>query len=215
MTEAKSKTPKAEKAKSEAVQAVAPAQPDQAPEAPATAPAVAPAPAAAAPQSAETPAPAVAPQPPAETPASTTQAPDTPPAQVVEAPSEGLGGLIEVPAEDRAWLGIDLAENAGFWAFYGQSCPAAIDVLKERCRQVQDEGHSTERDDAYTDHQLPAAAICYAIQASSLPAHRAVFSWPFQGNTFKPSSRRRCLVKAAALLLAEIERLDRAEPPAT
>lgn len=122
----------------------------------------------------------------------------------------GLGERALIDPDNRPlWMGVD---SAGLWAVYGQTCQAAVDVLKERCRQVEDEGHGTAQDDALVDRELPAAAICYAIQASSLPVHRATFSWPFSVENFKPTSPRDCLVKAAALLLAEIERLDRAEP---
>lgn len=97
------------------------------------------------------------------------------------------------------------------WSYYGQRCPAAVDVLKERCRQVEDEGFGIERDDACTDYQLPRAAVCYAIRGAGLPPHRATLYWPFAPVDFKPVDRRGNLVKAAALILAEIERLDRAE----
>ena len=100
------------------------------------------------------------------------------------------------------------------WSVYGQTCQAAVDVLKERCRQVEEEGYEPESDDGYTDYQLPRAAICYAIKAAGLPSHRATLYWPFPAPAFKPTERRANLVKAAALLLAEIERLDRAESPA-
>ena len=100
------------------------------------------------------------------------------------------------------------------WSFYAQRCEAAVDVLKERCRQVEEEGYAPESDDGYTDYQLPRAAICYAIKAAGLPSHRATLYWPFPAPAFKPTERRANLVKAAALLLAEIERLDRAESPA-
>lgn len=120
----------------------------------------------------------------------------------------------QLAPEDRQWSGLDLAENAGLWAFYGQSCPAAVDVLKERCRQVNGEGYGTERDDQLTDYQLPRAAICYAIGAAGLPSHRATLYWPFAPVDFKPVDRRQSLVKAGALILAEIERLDRAEAAA-
>jgi hypothetical protein len=143
----------------------------------------------------------------AAAPAATDPAGDSP---VQAAAPGGLGEPALIDLDNRLpWMGID---SAGLWAVYGQTCQAAVDVLKERCRQVEDEGHGTAQDDALVDHELPAAAICYAIQASSLPAHRATFSWPFSVESFKPTSRRACLVKAAALLLAEIERLDRAEP---
>lgn len=35
--------------------------------------------------------------------------------------------------------------------------------------------------------------------------------WPWSRAWWKPASRRRCLIKAGALILAEIERIDRAE----
>ena len=100
------------------------------------------------------------------------------------------------------------------WSFYALRCEAAVDVLKERCRQVEGEGYAIESDDGYTDYQLPRAAICYAIKAAGLPSHRATLYWPFPAPAFKPTERRANLVKAAALLLAEIERLDRAESSA-
>lgn len=88
---------------------------------------------------------------------------------------------------------------------------AASDVFEERLRHVTGEGFELERDDTYVNRELVGAAICYALPASSLPLHRVVFSWPLAPGTFKPTSPRTCLVKAAALILAEIERLDRAE----
>ena len=88
---------------------------------------------------------------------------------------------------------------------------ACGDVFSERFRQVSIEGFDPERDDGHNNRELVSAAICYAMQASSLPMHRAVFSWPWQVDMFKPTTPRVCLVKAAALIMAEIERLDRAE----
>ena len=120
------------------------------------------------------------------------------------------------PASDAAMTATALLTHIGLdatWSIYGQNCQAAVDVLKERCRQVEGEGYSTEQDDAYTDYQLPRASICYGIKAAGLPDHRATLYWPFHPSAFKPTDRRGSLVKAAALLLAEIERLDRAENP--
>ena len=102
-------------------------------------------------------------------------------------------------------------QSVELWSVYGRRCQAAVDVLKERCRQVEGEGFEAELDDVFTDYQLPRAAICYAIKAAGLPDHRATLYWPFAASVFKPTDRRGSLVKAAALLLAEIERLDRAE----
>lgn len=84
---------------------------------------------------------------------------------------------------------------------------AARDVLTERCRQVEVEGWTPEHDDQYTRMELPRAACCYAL-VNTLPVPT---KWPWAAEWWKPSEdHRRNLVKAAALLIAEIERLDRA-----
>lgn len=79
------------------------------------------------------------------------------------------------------------------------------DVVKERHRQQVVKGFSAEQDDTYTCGELAAAAISYIepVEAESY--------WPvdWHDDSFKPSDNRRNLVKAAALLIAEIERLDR------
>ena len=87
---------------------------------------------------------------------------------------------------------------------------ALREVGLERLRQVEVEGCTPARDDELTDYQLPRAAASYASNASGIPRHKALLYWPFQPATFKPSSRRTDYIKAAALLLAEVERLDRA-----
>lgn len=142
-------------------------------------------------------------------------------AQAADAPKPASADVVPAaspsfPAEPETPLGEPSAPEAGLegWSYYGTRCPAAVDVLKERVRQVEEEGHGIERDDACTDYQLPRAAVCYAIKSSGLPPHRATLYWPFNPAAFKPSNHRANLVKAAALLLAEIERLDRAESAA-
>lgn len=86
---------------------------------------------------------------------------------------------------------------------------ASADVLAERQRQVTAEGWTPERDDSYQNSELADAAACYAIHAHnqgfSTPAH-----WPWSPAWWKQTNPRRDLVKAAALILAEIERIDRA-----
>ncbi|QYH18064.1 ead/Ea22-like family protein [Enterobacter sp. DNB-S2] len=87
--------------------------------------------------------------------------------------------------------------------------PALLDVISERQRQRAIEGWTSEHDDAYQNSELADAAACYAINAHnqgfSTPAH-----WPWAPDWWKQSGPRRDLVKAGALILAEIERLDRA-----
>ena len=92
---------------------------------------------------------------------------------------------------------------------------AAADVLAERRRQIEEEGWTPQHDDNWPSGTLSLAAACYAMpkqdrqskHGSGVSVWRAL--WPFDG-WWKPSDRRRDLVKAGALILAEIERLDRA-----
>lgn len=86
---------------------------------------------------------------------------------------------------------------------------AATDVLAERRRQVEVEGWDAEHDDEHADNSLSSAAACYAIAEFASP--RTIDNlWPWEQIWWKPKDRRSNLVRAAALLLAEIERLDRA-----
>ncbi|MFD1557040.1 hypothetical protein ACFSHT_15675 [Paraburkholderia silviterrae] len=93
---------------------------------------------------------------------------------------------------------------------------AACDVLAERARQVNEEGWTPEHDDQHEDFDMALAAIVYAESAvgyhTSCPD-----TWPWSPAWFKPTAPRRDFVKAGALILAEIERLDRAaqEEPKT
>lgn len=90
---------------------------------------------------------------------------------------------------------------------------AARDVLAERQRQVSAEGWTPEHDDEHSFGELARAGAAYAAQ--SLCAEDPELDcgppkwWPWDRSWWKPTGRRRMLVKAGALILAEIERLDR------
>ncbi|KFT29447.1 hypothetical protein EC18_10070 [Salmonella enterica subsp. enterica serovar Bareilly str. CFSAN000215] len=91
------------------------------------------------------------------------------------------------------------------------------DVIAERQRQINI-GRTPEHDDQYENGSLVLAAACYARQAGMWGTDWSVYyrdavvpdSWPWAREYWKPSSPRRDLEKAAALILAEIERHDRA-----
>lgn len=105
------------------------------------------------------------------------------------------------------------------------------DVIKERRRQVDEECWSIAHDDRHVDGAMARAAAVYAyastlsddvrkqIAGGFVSAGAPVIAtaamaaiWPADWETWwKPKDRRRDLVRAAALLLAEIERLDRME----
>lgn len=86
---------------------------------------------------------------------------------------------------------------------------AARDVLAERQRQVHAEGWTPEHDDQHNPGQMAVAAACYAANGLTANINRLLV-WLWAPEWWKPTTRRRDLVKAGALILAEIERLDRA-----
>jgi hypothetical protein len=88
---------------------------------------------------------------------------------------------------------------------------AARDVLAERRRQVEQEGWTPAHDDAHSTGDMALAAACYAAADNeNYPPAEPPDLWPWDANWWKPTDERRNLVKAGALILAEIERLDRA-----
>ena len=84
---------------------------------------------------------------------------------------------------------------------------ASDDVLAERERQKNVEGWTAEHDDEHEDNQLAIAAASYAAWGEK---DYPPLIWPWGEKWWKPRDHRRNCVKAAALLIAEIERLDRA-----
>ena len=98
----------------------------------------------------------------------------------------------------------------------------AIDeIAAERRRQVEVEGWTAEHDDIHRSGEMAQAAAAYAFHAGTCSAAEelgGVYSpkaphhaWPWSHRWWKPKDRRRDLIRAAALIVAEIERLDRAE----
>lgn len=88
---------------------------------------------------------------------------------------------------------------------------AAHDVLAERRRQVDQEGWTPSHDDAHATGDMALAAACYAVADNeNYPLPEPPDLWPWDPDWWKPTTERRNLVKAGALILAEIERLDRA-----
>jgi hypothetical protein len=87
---------------------------------------------------------------------------------------------------------------------------AARDVLAERKRQISAEGWKPDHDDKHVGFQMATAAACYALYSSGFRTAADIWPNTWTPAWFKPTNPRRNLVKAAALILAEIERLDRA-----
>lgn len=90
---------------------------------------------------------------------------------------------------------------------------ALADIAAERRRQIEQEGWTPEHDDAHSDGQMATAAACYAISAHNVIRYKRITMpswWPWDSKWWKPGTTRRDLVKAGALIAAEIERIDRA-----
>ena len=100
----------------------------------------------------------------------------------------------------------------------------ARDVLAERARQQQELGWTHSHDDNCEDMELAAAASAYASYAARnfrdpkdlYSQWQPPLAWPWSRSWWKPKDPRRDLVRAGALILAQIERIDRehGEPPA-
>jgi len=88
---------------------------------------------------------------------------------------------------------------------------AVADVTAERTRQVTAEGFTSLKDDQYQRSELVWAAVSYAGFAALPHPPSEPAEWPWAARWWKPENPRRALVKAGALILAEIERLDRRE----
>lgn len=105
-----------------------------------------------------------------------------------------------------------------------QPSRAAADVLAERQRQIDGENRDAHNDDTLGFGEMARAAACYAIVGSlagrrdevvelsmehgAVPVFRV--KWPWEWHWWKPRNQRRDLVRAGALIIAEIERMDRA-----
>lgn len=87
-------------------------------------------------------------------------------------------------------------------------------IAAERARQIAQEGWTPEHDDAHTDHELAVAAVAYvkaAVETSAAGWRRAAQEWPWDLIWFRADRRNplRSLVKAGALIAAEIDRIQR------
>lgn len=91
------------------------------------------------------------------------------------------------------------------------------EIRSERDRQRDDEGWSPQHDDAHRNGEMAGAAACYAMHGISIQNDRlrphvsdmVRDLWPWASSWWKPKNVRRDLIRAAALIVAEIERRDR------
>lgn len=139
-------------------------------------------------------------------------------------PPEGFTEIARFETEDADIVFVSVWAKTVFAQLlldaYGELARATTptkEIYVERQRQIFTEGFSRDRDDSYLKGELARAAGSYAsiaggaIERSEPDTSRYLTSaWPFDRTWWKPTTPRRDLVKAGALILAEIERLDRA-----
>lgn len=130
---------------------------------------------------------------------------------------EAWGDENPADADYDSWA--DRAMDAG-WFDPADYSPGAMAILQERERQETGEGWTPEHDDAHVNGEIAGAAACYVLYglASLIPGQLgdrvrllARDLWPWAADWWKPATYRRMLVKAGALIAAEIDRLDRLE----
>ena len=95
------------------------------------------------------------------------------------------------------------------------------EIEAERLRQMGEKDWSCVNDDEHrNDRSLAQAAAAYALQAARSTSPLLAYEqdqikkvWPWDQTAWKPTNPRADLVRAAALIVAEIERLDRDSMP--
>lgn len=100
-------------------------------------------------------------------------------------------------------------------AIYAMAGTAVRDVIAERGAQVDKHRYTLEHDQGHDPAELALAAAAYLntaidqMHGKEHPASEVPEEWPFD-NGWKPGDVRRNLVKALALGLATLDRLDNA-----
>jgi hypothetical protein len=83
-------------------------------------------------------------------------------------------------------------------------------IAAERKRQIEVEGWTPEHDDSFKDGVLSDAGAAYALASRLHDEQLALEIWPFDLEWWKPTDDPvRQLVKAGALIAAEIDKLQR------
>lgn len=90
----------------------------------------------------------------------------------------------------------------------GDKMKTGVEMIAEERARHAEKGYNSEHDATTNkDGRLARAAICYAQ-----PFNTYLFGtfWPWHKSYWKPETLLRCLVKAGALIAAEIDRIQAA-----
>ncbi|WP_279480301.1 hypothetical protein [Aureimonas sp. SK2] len=123
-------------------------------------------------------------------------------------------GLTDEHSNAAAQIGFHLRSKVMGWHGDVVMSRAMVDVLDERIRQRVAEGYTAEHDDQHVLGEIARAGAAYAIHGGESDEVRdrmraPPFWWPWSPSFWKPKDRYRDLVRACALLIAELERLNR------
>lgn len=119
--------------------------------------------------------------------------------------TEGVSDLATKGSADTWTRGCAGAEP------YPAPTPGVALISTERRRQVQDEGYDRAHDVALDDGELAAAAASYAMSSTGSIQRKTIMRfWPWDVKYWKPGTPLRDLVRAGALIAAEIDRHLRA-----
>lgn len=94
-------------------------------------------------------------------------------------------------------------------------------IASERQRQISSEGWSADHDDTHDKGEMAQAAASYALHAAGISSsypkgiqNGCCMWWPWAKRWWKPRTPIKDLVRAGALIAAEIDRLQRIEAKA-
>jgi hypothetical protein len=76
----------------------------------------------------------------------------------------------------------------------------------------RDKGFTLLHDLTHPDGIISCASATYALHGTPYQRDKGLMLWPWAENDFKPRHRRDNLIRAAALIVAEIVRLDAEHP---
>jgi hypothetical protein len=82
-------------------------------------------------------------------------------------------------------------------------------IAEERQRQIDQEGWTEEHDDQWQGGEMAKAAMAYTYSRYISSKDVLVLYWPWDKKFWKPKDPIRDLVRAGALIAAEIDRLQR------
>lgn len=112
------------------------------------------------------------------------------------------------PYDDDYQSWAERAIDAG-WINPEDYSAGAVAILNEREAQETREGWTPAHDDQYQREELLLAAVAYISRLETTKPQGPPKYWPWDANWWKPKDRRSNLIKAGALIAAEIDRLDR------